>query len=42
MYAELADQADAEAEQHLNAALARKVRPEAASATCRNGDCGEP
>lgn len=41
MYADIADQADAEAEQHLNAALARRVRPEPASAICRNGDCGE-
>ncbi|WP_241624205.1 hypothetical protein [Rosenbergiella epipactidis] len=42
MYADIADQADAEEEQHLNAALARRVRPEPASTVCRNGDCGEP
>lgn len=42
MYADIADQADAESEQHLSAALARRVRPEPASAVCLNGDCGEP
>lgn len=42
MYAELADQADIKAEQHLNAALARKFRPEPVSAVCRSGNCGEP
>ena len=42
MYADIADQADAEAEQHLNAALPRRVRPEPVSEVCRNGDCGQP
>ncbi|WP_241640743.1 hypothetical protein [Rosenbergiella epipactidis] len=42
MYADIADQADAEAQQHLNVVLARIIRSEPASATCRNGDCGEP
>jgi len=41
IYADIADQADAEAEQHLNATLARRVIPEPASAVCRSGDCGE-
>ncbi len=41
MYADIADQANAEAEQHLNAALERRVRPEPVSAVCLNGDCGE-
>jgi len=35
MYADIADQADAVVEQHFNAALARRVKPEPASATCR-------
>ncbi|WP_241646753.1 hypothetical protein [Rosenbergiella metrosideri] len=42
MFADIADQADAEAEQHLNAALIRRVRPEPASANHWNGNCGEP
>jgi len=42
MYAELADQADAETEQPLNAVLPKRVRPSPASVVCRNDDYGEP
>ncbi|WP_241647474.1 hypothetical protein [Rosenbergiella metrosideri] len=41
MYADIADQADTEAEQHVNAALARRVRPEPVSVISRNRYCGD-
>ncbi len=41
MYADITDQADAEIELRLTAALANRPRPVPFSAICRNGDCGE-
>lgn len=42
MYTDIADQADAVAEQLLNAAMAKRVRPRPVLAIYRNGDYGKP